>query len=264
MKKRKLIIICSIVVAMLSIITAFAAYTFHKVISGESQSGEIEIVSKNFLNYQKEVNKDDYINENGAFDSIRYLAALKERNETAAKIDARDGKIINCYANERKVLYSDDLGYQYLNQLGFEFEFKASVDVYLKIEFDDSWATHKVYYSTGSVQRTYILKDKLGSKSPFNVMSDEWIYDESTNSAYYKYIIPATCKNINDENVGTKSFDFNIDSSYFYELKNNPSYREMITVDVSYNVSIVQANRAEQKWEVDFSKLGVLSTYKPQ
>lgn len=257
MKKRKLIIICSIVVAIISVTTIFAAYTFNKIINSETASGKIQIVGKKFLNYQVEVNSDDYQD-----DPAGYLNALKQRRETPEELSF---DTIKCYANERKNLYADDLGYQYLNQLGFKFSFKSTIDTYLKIEFNDSWATKKVYYSTGSIQETYILKDKNESnQSPFSISSDEWIYDVSTNSAYYKYIIPATCDDINSETAEEKAFTFDIDSSYFYNLITNPSYREMIIVDVSYSVSIVQANRAEEKWEVDFDKLGIINSYKQE
>ena len=224
MNKRKIIILLSSVFFVFSSIVVLASFVFQKIIDVTSTTGVIEVTEMKFGNYS---NPDD----------IQYQEA--------------EGKYIACYATEKKgwANETDDI---YLNQLSLKFSYKTTIDVYVRIHIQDAWISTKTY-TNGLESTTYIEKDKITGKSPFAPLDTEnWIYDENTNCIYYK-----TKVTVGDEQILNATHEFKLDSEYFYESSPSTSYREHVIVHVSYYVDIVQANRAEKKWQVDFEDLGI-------
>ena len=227
MSKRKMIIlICSIFFTFSSIVV-LASFVFQKIIDVNSTTGVVEVTEMKFGNYSN-------------LDDVKYQEAK--------------GKFIACYATEKKgwTNETDDI---YLNQLSLKFSYETTIDVYVRIHIQDAWISTKTY-TNGLVSTTYIEKDKITGKSPFAPADEDWIYDEKTNCLYYKYKV-----DVEGEKLNT-SHEFKLDSTYFYESTPSTSYREHVIVHVSYYVDIVQANRAEKKWQVDFEDLGIRESVK--
>ncbi len=245
MSKKKLIILITTIILSLSLVTTLAAFIFIGNVNGNVEPGNIVLNEKSFLDYSlKDAERND-----SKYQGLTPLELLKERTQgTPAKIDAITTNSITCYATERKGYNDEDNSLIYLNQLGFEFSFTPQIDSYVRIHFEDAWISKKVY-NNGSEKKSYITKDKLnGSKSPFDISNESWVYDENTNCAYLKTI--ATQAN------GMQSYSFNIDSNYWYtQLNPSKNFREQILVQISYVVDVVQANRAEAIWGVDLDKI---------
>ena len=228
MKKKKLIILFTSIIMSFLLVTVFAAFIFHSNINSEANLGKIELVDKQFL---------DYSNPN-----------------LVNVIDAKSQNKIKCYATKRGGYTDEDASLIYLNQLGFSFSFNNTIDAYARIHFADAWVSKKIYQN-GTTNEVYVKKDKLRGASPFNIKEivDEkgnlvdFVYDEKGNYLYLKNII--------NGDGSLKSFSFRIDSSYFYEPIPSKSFREQVTVEVSYLVDIVQANRAEAIWNVDLDTI---------
>ena len=224
MKKRKIIILLSIITLTLSSIIVFASFIFQKIVDITSTTGVVEVSEMMFGDYSDP-------------DNVQYREAK--------------GKYIACYATEKKG-WTNETSDIYLNQLSLKFSYETTIDVYVRIHIQDAWISTKTY-TNGLVSTTYIEKDKITGKSPFAPSDTEnWIYDESTNCIYYK-----TKVSVGDEETLNASHEFKLDNTYFYESTPSTSYREHVIVHVSYYVDIVQANRAEKKWQVDFDDLGI-------
>ena len=242
--KNKIIILIGSIIMGLSLAFVFAAFVFHKVVDGTAESGNIVVNEKYFLNCAPLIGDLE--------ESDDYLTALKKRNSEPTKISTSYKNSITCYATEKKG-YNDELEYDgeeyfYLNQLGFQFSFTNTISVYVRIHFEDAWVSQKTY-TNGSVTKNYITKDKLeDNKTPFDIADDSWVYDEATNCLYLKTMVEP-------QNNETK-YSFYINEEYWYTSTNvSKAFREQILVEVSYFVDIVQANRAELKWGVDFDNL---------
>lgn len=230
MKKRKLIIICSIVVAMLSIITAFAAYNFTKKIDGNATVGDAQILTKSFLFYSI---SDEGVRSEEPLELDVNTNVIDEENG----ISITDG-IITSYAS-KKLGYSDDLPYAQLNQLGIKAEFKTKVDVYVRLRVEDAWKSRKIY-KNGKTSINYIIKGNAISDALSN--NEEWKYDEKTGYIYKRAMVKAS--------DGEIKIEFDFPSDYYYTV-GTASYRESVIVDLSFSVDIVQANRASSKWGFD-------------
>ncbi len=170
---------------------------------------------------------------------------------TSRTLDATD--TITCYASERKRDDSRiDYNLPYLNQLGLAFEFTAKIPVYLRVHIQDAWISTQ-FLSSKSVRERYVSKDQISGSSPFSVTDNDWYYDEATNIAYYKGMFEP----IKDTNGDFKSqqFIFNVNEGYFYYDTSAQAASKVTTVQVSFTVELVQANRAEELWGVDFDEL---------
>lgn len=165
---------------------------------------------------------------------------------------------ITCSASEGK-FYTDlekqDMAnnyHPYLSQLGLHFEFKADMDVYVRIHIRDAWEKIKEY-STSS-RETYAIKDQISGHSPFTVNDSDWYYDESTNCVYLREMYHP----VYDANgvLQSSSYTFQVNEAYFYQVAQSTAYTEFVNVQVSFTVDIVQANRAIALWKVDPSQIG--------
>lgn len=96
---------------------------------------------------------------------------------------------------------------------------------------------------------------KFSAESPFEKINQDanskWYYDARTNVAYYKELI-----NINESERGKQTIDFGFDiaKDYFYQTKES-SYDEIVKVQLSYHVEVVQANRCMAIWHIQPEEL---------
>ena len=229
MSKRKLIIVITSIFLMFSSIVVLASFVFHKIVTVSLTTGTIEVDEMYFGVYTKD----------------------KETQIVSKNFIPAKGKHIACYATEKKGWSSETNDIQ-LNQLSLKFKYTTTFDVYVRIHIEDAWISTKTY-TNGLVSTTYIEKGKIQGESPFKPSdTTNWIYDEATNCIYYK-----TRVTVENNNSITLEHEFKLDETYFYPSSQSTSYREHVMVHVSYYVDIVQANRAEKKWQVSFATLGI-------
>ena len=159
---------------------------------------------------------------------------------------------VTCFASYRNKSDSRiDYTLPYLNQLGLEFEFTVKIPVYVRIHIQDAWVSTQ-FLSSKSERVRYVSKDKISGSSPFMVSSSDWYYDAGQNIAYYKGMFMP----IEDNGEFTsQTFAFNVNEGYFYYDKSAQAAQKITTVQVSFTIDIVQANRAEKLWNVDFDEL---------
>lgn len=284
MRIRKIVLLVTMLISVCSSIVVFGAFFFDKTINGTAEAGKIAVTDRNFLEYGSytavttgsysstttyyKYNSTANLYTEATITSENFVTdgTLYTYNDAATNyhtISANSGESLNCYATVRSGNSDEYTNYPYLNRVGLKFKFKSSIDVYLRIEFKDAWKSHKTYVTTSTIDERYITKDKIEGDSPFSYSTDSnWIFDETNDCAYYKYVIPATCDDISATDATTSSdYIFRVNPEYWYTTTANVSYREMIIIELTYNVSIVQANRAEKKWDVDFDDLGIQRTY---
>ena len=132
------------------------------------------------------------------------------------------------------------------------FDFTVKIPVYVRIHIQDAWISTQ-FLSSKSERVRYISKDKISGASPFTVSDTDWYYDESENIAYYKGMFEP----VKDQNgdFTSQEFTFNVNEGYFYHDTSAQAASKVTTVQVSFTVDIVQANRAEALWGVDFDTL---------
>lgn len=285
MSRRKIIILITTIAAMFLCVTAFAAFVITFTIAGTATTGDVTVSEKSFLTYgQNEYTK---VADNQSYSPIALYytrsadtlgtaakphvytpAVVTEENyetlkstlyvRTTSKTRTSVPNVLNsssitCYASE-KGGYSEEREYPYLKQIGLKFSFKPTIAVYLRIHIEDAWISQKIY-NNGTAVESYVKKGTLNNTSPFTPAdTTNWFYDESTNCVYYKHIIDPnsdTFSSITNAN-GEIAFTFNV-GDYMYTSGETHNYREAIMVQVSFFVDIVQANRAEQKWDVKLS-----------
>ena len=192
MKKRKIIILVSIISLLSITCIVFAAFVFNRIISGYATTGDVFEIRNRILNYAYYADKnktymDDLISTDEGKTEV--LTHLSERKDSPQYISNNS---IVCYATKRTG-YSDEAGeyhLPYLNQLGFSFSFKTSIDVYVRIHFEDAWISKRTYKS-GRTEQNYIIKDQLNGKYEKMAAAD---VNESNFAAYYviKAFVPAT------------------------------------------------------------------------
>jgi len=221
MKKKMLIILpLTIAILIMTTVAISAAYYFHRETKDEAVGlASLEINNKSFLNYS------DGVDEN-------YNA---KRKSEATEVNSTK---ITCYAS-KKHGYSDELDYDYLNQIGLKFSFKNTTLVYVRLQIRDTWTSRKVY-TNSVITNTYTNKPET---SPFAITDSNWKYDAASNCAYLKLPVAAS----NDSH----SYSFDVNSTYYAEPETNISYRESIMVNVQFSIDIVQANRASNVWGID-------------
>ncbi len=159
---------------------------------------------------------------------------------------------IECFASFRN---KDDqrINYDlpYLNQLGLGFEFTVKIPVYIRIHIQDAWISTQ-FLSSRSERVRYVSKDKISGSSPFSVQNPDWYYDASQNIVYYKHMF---MPNETNGVFASQEFTFNVNEGYIYYDKSAQANQKITTVQVSFTIDIVQANRAEKLWGVDFDEL---------
>lgn len=267
MSKRKIIILYTLtsLVFVLSIMAIFGAFLFDEKVSVTTTLGNITSINKGFVTYAPGTVTDNVYtgisNDLGDYEDLEdYQAKLSER-KTAKTINASS---IICYASEKEGNDEENPNYFYLNQLGLQFSIAATIDVYIRIHFEDAWILEKTI-GGNTMDPQYVRKNAIGSENyPFKpVASDEnsdednpsstdyWYYESSRNNLYYKQKIVAAAT--------THSFAFDLNPEYFYEkeTEENTSLvgHEAILVEVSFTVDVVQANRAYKIWGLDPSTL---------
>ncbi len=177
---------------------------------------------------------------------------IDENNQPTEITLGENSDNVTCFASYRnKEDQRIDYTLPYLNQLGLEFEFTVKIPVYVRIHIQDAWISTQ-FLSSRSERVRYVSKDKISGSSPFMVSSNDWYYDAGQNIVYYKQMfMPAE-----DNGVYTsQKFAFNVNEGYYYYDKSAQAAAKITTVQVSFTVDIVQANRAEKLWNVDFSEL---------
>lgn len=160
---------------------------------------------------------------------------------------------ITCYASERKKNDTRiDYSLPYLNQLGLKFTFTTKIPVYVRIHIQDAWISTQ-FLSSQNERIRYISKAQISGASPFNITDSDWYYDVAQNVAYYRGMFEPV-KDANG-NFTEQSYVFNVNEGYFYHDTSAQAASKVTTVQVSFTVDIVQANRAEALWGVDFDEL---------
>ena len=246
MKKKKLIFLFAICLLCFSVTLVYAAFMYNQTVTATSKVGNIEIISKNFISYAPDVDYTDKTTYPGGKADQAYLNAIKAR-ETKGVNFTQDS--VTCYATEKEG-YNEELeptttegnrNYFYLNQLGFNIEFKTDIDVYIRIHFSDAWIRTKTY--NGNTQDPeYIVKGHFD----LDTTSSNWVYDAETNTQNYKQKISASSK--------TQQFSFDLDDDYFYTFGEGDTIvngHQSVMVQVSFTVDIIQANRAYKLWGYD-------------
>lgn len=209
------------------------------------------VFTKSFGNQEVETGKISY---NVATDYQMYYFSPENTTEKNASSDtvllpensiSVDGvygynmasRVMTCYAT-KKLGFSDEEDYLYLNQIGFVFRYKANIDTSYRISVKSSWISHKVYLN-GTTTENIITKDKMVS-GLFTIDEDNYFIDNETEYIYAKSTVKGTDK--------YQTIDFKCSNDYFYNITSNASYREYIIVQIAFEVDIVQANRALSKW----------------
>jgi len=270
MKKIKILYIIAVCLLFISIGAVFAAFRFDQAINTTAVVGNITTLDKKLISYAPSVDASNYTS--GKLDP-GYIAAIKQRSETKTEINSSS---VICYASEKEGFAEEEVAtannYFYLNQLGFNVTLASSVDVYVRIHFEDAWILIKTI--NGNTQEPqYIRKEALSASNyPFKPAATDtaWHYDADTNSVYFKAIVDSdekTYKTVDGNQVENKdangnyihNLEFNVNPTYFYTLTEQEKQkiigRQAILVEVSYTIDVIQANRAKAVWHVDPSKL---------
>ncbi len=183
-------------------------------------------------------------------------SSLITSNNTSSEISTTSNKV-TCYANYRNRDDSRiDYSLPYLSQLGLEFTFTAKIPVYVRIHIQDAWISERIISSTRSRTR-YVLKDQISGSSPFAVSDDDWYYDSATNIVYLMTLYTPTYTVDTDGSYvyDPMSVTFNVNEGYYYYDTSPTAASTYTTVEVSFTVDIVQANRAAALWGSDFTKI---------
>lgn len=270
MSKRKLIIlpiICSLIF-IISIMAIFGAFLFEETVTVTNNLGSITTIEKGFATYAPGTVTDgvyEGLDPSSYSTTAAYKAALKTRSATAQVLD--NSSSIVCYATEKEGYNEENRDpnkdYFYLNQLGLNFTIAASIDVFVRIHFEDAWILEKTI-GGDTKDPQYIKKADLNESYPFQAPagSTDWYYDINTNSVYYKHVIDSeqTTTEGTDESGNYKhSLFYDVSSSYFYVFGQNEiiaNGHQAVLVEVSYSVDVVQANRAYKIWGVDPLTIG--------
>lgn len=235
MKKEKIIIILIAIATLILPITIYAAYTSIRNIIADAETGSITIAAdaKNFVIYT-------YDDPNTAENEASTLLCPTSTNNSDYAIS--NGKI-NCYAT-KKIENSYLEEYIQLNQLGLRFAFNNTIDVYIRVRIEDSWISTKLYRN-GTVRSQVILKDSASLADALG--SEDWIYDEHSGYIYYRAKV--------QKSTDLTALEIKFNSNYLYETPQVTAYTESVAVTIGYEIDIVQANRAETKWDVDLDTI---------
>lgn len=232
------------------------------VIEFSTSNSEIEL-KKCFLSYapgevtyDEESGKYSYVgpSKNEFEDDEIYLDALKKQTNIPSEIN---GDSIICYATEKNGYLEERDDYFYLNQLGFELDVATSVDIYVRINIQDSWLLEKII--NGKITESYIQKNQLVTNPFVSSDTNDWYYDEDTNYIYYRYLIDSKEKIDAIDTAGkhVHYLCYKINPDYFYSNSDTMEEDEhqSVIVQIAFTVEIVQANRASALWGIDLSIL---------
>jgi len=148
---------------------------------------------------------------------------------------------VTCYASIRNKNESYiDYDKIYLNQLGLKFSFTSEIAVYVRIHIQDAWISERII-SANKPKVKYAIKDQISGVSPFYITNDLWYYDADTNIAYLKAMAEP----------GSNEYIFDVNEGYFYHDTSANAANTYTTVEVSFTLDIVQANRARTLWGED-------------
>ena len=163
MSKRKIIILYTLtsLVFVLSIMAIFGAFLFDEKVSVTTTLGNITSINKGFVTYAPGTVTDNVYtgisNDLGDYEDLEdYQAKLSER-KTAKTINASS---IICYASEKEGNDEENPNYFYLNQLGLQFSIAATIDVYIRIHFEDAWILEKTI-GGNTMDPQYVRKNVL-------------------------------------------------------------------------------------------------------
>lgn len=263
MKKFKIIYLVAVCLLCCLIGVVYAAFMFNQAVNGTAKVGNISTLTKGFVTYAP-----GYDTENEEFEGLSradydsdelYLAALKAREATPNAINANS---VLCYATEKLASSEERSDCFYLNQLGFRFDVAASVDVFVRIHFEDAWILEKTV-GGNTLEPQYIRKAQLSSTNyPFKQATNnaDWYYDQETNSVYFKHIIDSDAVTEDTDTAGNyiHTFSYDVKSDYFYTQEENAviNGHQAVLVEVSFAIDVVQANRAMAIWQVDPLTIG--------
>lgn len=246
MKKFKITLLIAVCLLSLTVVIVYAAFMFNQQVASTAKVGNIEIISKNFISYAPDVDSTNSTLYPGGKADSKYLDAIKQRADEGTPF-VQDS--VTCYATVKEG-YNEELeptttegnrNYFYLNQLGFNIEFKTDIDVYIRIHFSDAWIRTKTY--NGNTQDPeYIVKGQFD----LDTTSSNWVYDAETNTQNYKQKISASSEPL--------QFSFDLDDDYFYTFGEGDTIvngHQSVMVQVSFTVDIIQANRAYKLWGYD-------------
>jgi len=272
MSKRKLIIspiICSLVI-IISIVAIFGAFLFEEKATVNNDLAYITTINKGFVTYAPgEVTNNAYTGiDRGNMTTDAFLTALKQRKSKPQNIDTSS---IVCYATEKIASNEENNNRFYLNQLGFRFDVAASLDIFVRIHFEDAWILQKTVGVT-TLPEQYIRKAALNESYPFQSQEGDkdWYFDSHTNSVYYKHVIDSDEETENREIIGKDdsnnpiygnyihSFSYDVNPNYFYINPDDAviNGHQAVLVEVSFAIEVVQANRAHAIWGVDPLTIG--------
>ena len=263
--KRKIIILYTItsLVFVLSIMAIFGAFLFNEKVTVTANLGNITTINKGFVSYAPgyDAENEEFVglSRSSYASDEAYIAALKERETTPNVINSNS---ILCYATEKEAYIEERNNCFYLNQLGLRFDIASSIDVFVRIHFEDAWILEKTV-SGNTQDPQYIRKAALNDSYPFMTAAGDtdWYYDIETNSLYYKHVIDSAeeTEETDAANNYIHSFSFDVDEDYFYEFGQDDEVingHQAILVEVSFTVDVVQANRAYKIWGVDPLTIG--------
>lgn len=145
MKLRKLtiafVMIC--LVSMIGIV-AFAEYYFERIVQDADVTlGNVSLGDYSFKSYAG-------VDENGYYTTER----LDEAVDATVSASGR----ITCYASEKTGFIGEN-EYISLNQLGFEFSYTNTLDVYVRVQVQDAWISRKYYSGSSDAKDNYIKRD---------------------------------------------------------------------------------------------------------
>ena len=148
MKKRKIFItVLTLSIALFTTVFVLAEYYYQRTIQDQEVGlGKMSIKSNSYLDYAQ---KDD----------DGYTTTRLEEPE---KISA--SQRITCYATE-KTGYTGENEYMSLNQLGFEFTYTNTVDVYIRVQVLRGWISRKYYSGSQEAKDDYIPEDNTNRYS---------------------------------------------------------------------------------------------------
>ena len=271
MSKRKIIIIYTLtsLVFVLSIMAVFGAFLFNEKVTVTANLGDITTIEKGFTTYAPgTVTDGSYtgLDPNDYQTTAAYKTALATRS-TAKDLNTSS---VVCYATEKNG-YSEETRTEngtnyrnlfYLNQLGLKFTIAASIDVFVRIHFEDAWILEKTI-GGNTLDPQYIRKAQLNASYPFQAPAGDtdWYYDIESNSVYYKHVIDSEEETASVDAAGNykHSLSYDVNSSYFYVFDDSQiiaNGHQAVLVEVSYTVDVVQANRAYKIWGVDPLTIG--------
>lgn len=263
MSKRKLIILYTItsLVFVLSIMAVFGAFLFDEKVTVTANLGNITTIDKGFVSYGPgTVTDGTYTGLD--IDNYQSTAAYKTALRTRGSAKDIDSSSIVCYATEKEGYSEEKDEYFYLNQLGLKFSIAASIDVFVRIHFEDAWILEKTI-GGNPLDPQYIRKAALNASYPFQAPAGntDWYYDVESNSVYYKHVIDSEEETASTDAAGNyiHSLAYDVNNSYFYEFGQNEiiaNGHQAVLVEVSFTVDVVQANRAYKIWGVDPLTIG--------